>query len=58
MVYNDIPDEVGLVASSIDEELSEDKRVPEVQKHIFVAEKPRWYRISGDAPQWPGNSEP
>lgn len=53
MVYNATPDEIGIVAASIDEELST-APIPEVERHIYVDQKPRWYKILDDAPQHPG----
>lgn len=55
MVYNAEPDEIALVATSIDEELSAAK-VPEVECHIYVGEKPGWFRILDDKPQMDGPS--
>ncbi|KAE8386041.1 Mss4-like protein [Aspergillus alliaceus] len=56
MVYHGKPDEVGLVAVTINEEEST-MAVPEVDGHIFVRRKPRWYKISDDAPQEMGLPE-
>lgn len=53
MVYNATPDEVGIVAASIDEELST-APIPAVECHIYVDQKPDWYKILDDAPQHPG----
>lgn len=47
MVYNAEPDEVGLVATTIDEKLSAEP-VPKVEQHIYVAQKPGWYDISAE----------
>jgi hypothetical protein len=44
MVYNAVPDEVGLVATTIDEKLSA-APVPKVEQHIYLAQKPGWYDI-------------
>ena len=44
MVYNAVPDEVGLVATTIDEKLST-APVPRVEQHIYVKQKPGWYDI-------------
>ncbi|KAF9884501.1 hypothetical protein FE257_001688 [Aspergillus nanangensis] len=50
MVYNAAPDEPGIVAASIDEEKST-AAIPEVKSHIYVNEKPSWYKITDNAPQ-------
>ena len=55
MIYDATPDEVGIVAGSIDERLST-AAIPEVQQHIFVGEKPGWYKISDNAEQFLGPS--
>jgi hypothetical protein len=44
MVYHVKPDEIGLVAVTVNEEESS-MAVPEVQRHIFVRRKPRWYPL-------------
>ncbi|KAL3480540.1 Mss4-like protein [Aspergillus californicus] len=56
MVYHARPDEVGLVAVTVDEELSS-MVVPEVDSHIFVARKPRWCTIADGASQEMGVPE-
>lgn len=53
MVYNAEPDEIGVVAASINEKLSA-APVPRVKKHIYVSQKPSWYDIYDDKPQFPG----
>ncbi|KAL4913893.1 Mss4-like protein [Aspergillus aurantiobrunneus] len=50
MVYHAKPEEVGLVAVTVDEEQSA-VAVPAVDAHIFVQQKPSWYTITDDAPQ-------
>lgn len=50
MVYDAAPEEIGIVGGTIDES-SSTAAVPEVQDHIFVGEKPQWYRILDDARQ-------
>lgn len=45
MVYNAVPDEVALVATTIDEK-SSNAPVPKVEQHIYVKQKPGWYDIS------------
>ncbi|RMJ24777.1 hypothetical protein PHISP_04364 [Aspergillus sp. HF37] len=55
MVYNADPDEIAVVATSIDEELSA-ARVPEVESHIYVGEKLGWFKILDDKPQMDGPS--
>lgn len=45
MVYNAVPDEVALVATTIDEELSA-APVPRVEQHIYLGQKPGWYDIA------------
>ncbi|EED14867.1 conserved hypothetical protein [Talaromyces stipitatus ATCC 10500] len=47
MVYHAVPDEIGLVAATIDEGLSS-APVPKVEQHIFVGQKPSWYGIQDD----------
>ncbi|KAJ0417526.1 Mss4-like protein [Aspergillus carlsbadensis] len=56
MVYHPKDDEVGLVAVTVREEESA-MEVPEVQEHIFVGRKPRWYTIGDGAPQEMGIPE-
>ncbi|KAL2864844.1 GFA family protein [Aspergillus lucknowensis] len=56
MTYHVKPHEVGLCAVTINEKESA-MTLPEVQRHIFVQEKPAWYTISDDAPQAMGVPE-
>ncbi|KAL4983487.1 Mss4-like protein [Aspergillus falconensis] len=53
MVYDGKPDEVGLVAVTVNEQ----NAVPEVEGHIFVGSKPKWYTIGDNAPQEMGVPE-
>ncbi|KAL3457257.1 Mss4-like protein [Aspergillus heterothallicus] len=50
MVYHAKPDEIGLVAVTIKEEEST-MEVPQVEGHIFVRRKPKWFTIGDSAPQ-------
>ncbi|KAL3483169.1 Mss4-like protein [Aspergillus germanicus] len=56
MVYHARSDEVGLVAVTVKEEESA-MEMPEVEEHIFVSRKPRWYTIGDSAPQEMGMPE-
>ncbi|KAL2831611.1 Mss4-like protein [Aspergillus pseudoustus] len=56
MVYHAKNDEVGLVAVTINEEESA-MQVPEIEGHIFVRRKPRWFTIGDTAPQEMGIPE-
>ncbi|KAL4949752.1 Mss4-like protein [Aspergillus filifer] len=49
MVYHARPEEVGIVAVTVDEEFMD--TVPEVQGHIYVKGKPGWYTIVDDVKQ-------
>lgn len=53
MVYDGKPDEVGLVAVTVQDQ----DAVPEVEGHIFVKSKPRWHTIGDLAPQEMGVPE-
>ncbi|KAL4924255.1 GFA family protein [Aspergillus undulatus] len=50
MVYHKQPDEVGIVAVTVDEEFV-DALPAEVEGHIFVKRKPGWFVIGDGAPQ-------
>lgn len=50
MVYDKRPQETGIVAVTVNEEESK-VPVPELECHIFVETKPKWYSIMDDAPQ-------
>jgi hypothetical protein len=53
MTYNAAPDEVGIVAASIDEGKSSGA-IPHVERHIYVSQRPSWYKISDTAVQHEG----
>jgi hypothetical protein len=53
MVYDGKPDEVGLVAVTVQDQ----DAVPEVEGHIFVRSKPSWHTIGDHAPQEMGVPE-
>lgn len=55
MVYHAEPDEISLVASSINEDQSA-APIPEIGCHIYVGDKQSWYKILDNAPQLPGPS--
>lgn len=51
MVYKAVPEKIGISASSIDEGRSAGS-LPNVKRHIFVAERPSWYVIMDSATQF------
>ena len=53
MAFHAVPDEIGIVAATISQEQSK-KAVPALQRHIFVSEKPSWYRILDSLEQHQG----
>lgn len=44
MVYDAVPEEVALVATTIDDKSSA-APVPKVEQHIYIAQKPGWHDI-------------
>ena len=55
MVYHADPDEIGIIASAIDEERSA-APIPKIKSHIYVGEKQSWYDILDNKPQFWGPS--
>jgi hypothetical protein len=56
MTYKASPDEIGIVATSIDETKSSGK-LPGVERHIYVGDRPSWYTIGDEAVQHEGLPE-
>lgn len=57
MTYKAAPDEVGIVAVSIDEGKSSGGAIPQVERHIYVSQRPSWYKILDMAVQYEGVPE-
>jgi len=53
MTYKTAPDEVSIAAVSIDEEKSSGV-IPQVERHIYVSQRPSWYKILDMAEQHEG----
>ena len=56
MVYDSLPEEIGIAAASIDEKAST-APLPNLECHIYVDDKPSWYEILDKAPQRPGPTD-
>lgn len=56
MTYDAEPDDVGIVASIIDEANSS-ASIPQVEQHIFTKERPTWYNIAERGAQCEGMPE-
>lgn len=56
MTYDADPDDVGIVASIIDEANSS-ACIPKVEQHIFTKECPSWYKIAARGAQYEGMPE-
>ncbi|OAA35544.1 Mss4-like protein [Metarhizium rileyi] len=56
MTYKAFPEEIGIVATSIDE-VKSSGHIPRVKRHIYVGERPSWYQICDDGVQYDGLPE-